>query len=247
MQKALAGGKLHTRAEMQSPVLEYLALLSATLLGAALRLYRLGDWSFWADEVFTLGLKEDGFNFSLWRQSFAGGMIRMVTGWLGTSEWSARLAPALIGILTLPVLYFFLKRALGTFPALAATALLAVSPWHLYWSQNARFYTLLLLFYSLALLLFLHWLRGGSPAFCVAVVGVPWPGGARAPAGVVFLARGGGVPGVSARLPLSAAARLPAEEYCPVLCAFALAGGLLCRSLRGQLARVAFRVWLGEQ
>lgn len=165
MQKALAGGKLHTRAEMQSPVLEYLALLSATLLGAALRLYRLGDWSFWADEVFTLGLKEDGFNFSLWQQSFAGGMIRMVTGWLGTSEWSARLAPALIGILSIPVLYFFLKRALGTFPALAATALLAVSPWHLYWSQNARFYTLLLLFYSLALLLFYIGFEEDRPLF----------------------------------------------------------------------------------
>ena len=32
--------------------------------------------------------------------------------------------------------------------------LLAVSPWHLFWSQNARFYTSILLFYTLALFTF---------------------------------------------------------------------------------------------
>jgi len=38
----------------------------------------------------------------------------------------------------------------GIRTALIAVSLLAVSPWHIFWSQNARFYTSLMLFYFLA-------------------------------------------------------------------------------------------------
>jgi hypothetical protein len=44
-----------------------------------------------------------------------------------------------------------------------AVLLLAVSPWHLYWSQNARFYTPLLLFYTLALLTFYFGIEEDRP------------------------------------------------------------------------------------
>ena len=126
-------------------------LVGITLVAALLRFYKLGDWSFWGDEIFSVGFKEDGFNYSFLRRSLAGGMIRLATTTLGTSEWSARLFPALIGIISVPILYFPIKRLFGAPVAILASALLAISPWHLYWSQNARFYSLLLLFYSLAL------------------------------------------------------------------------------------------------
>ena len=73
---------------------------------------------------------------------------------LGPSEWSARLVPSLIGILTIPLLYLLLRRCLPLPGALFTILLLALSPWHLYWSQNARFYTLLFLFFNLGLLFF---------------------------------------------------------------------------------------------
>jgi uncharacterized membrane protein len=117
-----------------------------------LRFYKLGEWSFWGDEYFSVGFKEDGFNYSFLRRSLAGSLIHLATTTLGTSEWSARLFPALIGTISIPILYFPIKRLFGASVAILASGLLAVSPWHLYWSQNARFYTLLLLFYSLALL-----------------------------------------------------------------------------------------------
>jgi 4-amino-4-deoxy-L-arabinose transferase-like glycosyltransferase len=129
----------------------FVALGLLTLLAAALRFYKLGAWGFWRDEVFTIGLYEDGFNYNLWRSSSASALIQMTVRALGTSEWSARLVPALVGVMSVPVLYFGLRRMIGRGATWIALLLLAVAPWHLYWSQNARFYTLLLLFYTLAL------------------------------------------------------------------------------------------------
>lgn len=148
-------------------VFELALLLSITLVAVFLRFFKLGEWSFWGDEIFSIGTKEDGFNYSLWRRSLAVDLIHVATAALGTSEWSARLVPALIGIISIPVLYFLIRKAFGTPVALAASALLAVSPWHLYWSQNARFYSLLLLFYSLALLTFYLGIENDRPLLLV--------------------------------------------------------------------------------
>jgi 4-amino-4-deoxy-L-arabinose transferase-like glycosyltransferase len=73
---------------------------------------------------------------------------------LGSGEWSARLVAAIIGIISVPLLHFPIRRLFSSRVGLVAAFLLAVSPWHLYWSQNARFYTSLMLLYSLALFAF---------------------------------------------------------------------------------------------
>lgn len=138
----------------QRPWLEIGLLLLIVAVAAGLRFYRLGDWSLWEDEAFTLSAREDGFNYSIWRRSLAVTLIQLVTSQLGNDAWSGRLVPALIGVLTVAVLYFPIRRRYGPGVALLAGGLLAVNTWHLYWSQNIRFYSLLLLFYSLGLLLF---------------------------------------------------------------------------------------------
>jgi mannosyltransferase len=135
-------------------------LVELSLLGliiafaAILRFYKLGEWSFWGDEAFTVSSKEDGFNYTLIRRSLATDLIRFTVANFGLTEWTARLVPAIVGILTIPLIYFPTRKLFGKETALLAGLFLAFSPWHLYWSQNARFYTLLLLFYSLGLLLF---------------------------------------------------------------------------------------------
>lgn len=153
------------RVFMSSMLGEFSLLAGITLVAALLRFYKLGDWSFWGDEIFSVGFKEDGFNYSFLRRSLAGSMIHLATKTLGTSEWSARLFPALIGMISIPILYFPIKRLFGAPVAILASGLLAVSPWHLYWSQNARFYSLLLLFYTLALLYLAIGLEEDRPWF----------------------------------------------------------------------------------
>jgi mannosyltransferase len=140
---------------------QYLFLAAFTIFAFVIRFYKLGEWSFWIDEIFTINRAQAHY------ASFES-ILRNIpphTNWvpvsllatsavintLGVSEWTARLAPAVIGILTIPILYFPTKRIFGTRVALISALLLAVSPWHVTWSQNARFYTALLLLYNLAI------------------------------------------------------------------------------------------------
>lgn len=147
--------------------IEVSLITAIALLGVLLRFFHLGTWSFWTDEVFSFGTKSDGFNDSLLRRSLATDLIQWFVNLRGASEWNARFVPALIGVITIPLLYLLLRRCIARPAALAAAALLAVSPWHLYWSQNARFYSLLFLFFNLGLLLFYLGLEHDRPLYLV--------------------------------------------------------------------------------
>jgi dolichyl-phosphate-mannose-protein mannosyltransferase len=155
----------------------YLAII--TVLAGGMRLYQLGDYSLWEDELFSvrsaasldkeqlskrigqlptrLSLTLDGADLSKvnWDN---------VASWrsLGVEPFGARLGPCLIGILSIPLLGWAGRRLLGDRASLIAALLLTVSPWHLFWSQAARFYTLQFLFYNLALIWYLRCCRERS-------------------------------------------------------------------------------------
>jgi mannosyltransferase len=152
-----------------------MCLLAIILVGAFLRIYKLGEWSFWGDEMFTISGHEDGFNYTLIRQSLSQTLIQSITALNGINEWNARIVPAVIGIVTIPILFLMVRTLFDTPTAILSAVLLAVSPWHLYWSQNARFYTALLLFYSLALFFFYLGLERDKPAYlllCLMFLGL---------------------------------------------------------------------------
>jgi uncharacterized membrane protein len=56
--------------------------------------------------------------------------------------------------------------------ALLAALFLAISPWHIFWSQNARFYTSLLLFYTLALFTIYFALERNQPGYFLLFYGL---------------------------------------------------------------------------
>ena len=130
------------------------AVLATTLLAALLRFYKLGEWSFWSDEIATVYGTNDGFNSGLFGQPLTQILVQRLSAALGTSEWSSRLGPAVIGIVSVPLLYVPTRRVFGGAVAAVASVLVAISPWHIYWSQSARFYVLLLLLCALSLFLF---------------------------------------------------------------------------------------------
>lgn len=161
--------------------LQTVALAAITFLAATLRFYKLGEWSFWIDEIYTI-------NHSQAHYSSVALMLRNIpphTNWipvsllltsgviskLGISEWSVRLAPAMIGTVSIPILYLPIKKMFGSVVALISALLLAVSPWHILWSQNGRFYVALMLFYTLALLAFYFGLEYKRPAYLI--LGMP--------------------------------------------------------------------------
>jgi hypothetical protein len=139
--------------KLENRLIQYLLLASITVLAAVLRIYKLGEWSFWYDEIFTLRDVSRIFELSATNQQVSRWLIFGAVNFLGTNEFNTRLVPALVGILSVPILYFPTRKLTNIPTALMFGLFLAISPWHLYWSQNARFYTTLLLFYTLGLFL----------------------------------------------------------------------------------------------
>lgn len=135
-------------------------LLLITLVAGFLRLYDLGSWSLWVDEAHTyrdatLPLRgENGF-FSQYRSWYPSSflMLRALldSGLLaGISEGWLRLPFAFCGIVTVPALALVGNLFVGRRAALFAAALLALNPWHIFWSQNARGYVMVFFFATLA-------------------------------------------------------------------------------------------------
>ena len=153
----------------------YGLLFLIILFGAVLRFYKLGEWSFWIDEIYTVNHAVLHFrNWELilehlppyrnWVPVSVVLTAQALNMW-GVSEWSARLASVMIGVISIPILFFPTRRMFGDWVALLAVLLLAVSPWHLFWSQNARFYTSLMLFYTLALFAFYFGIERNRPGY----------------------------------------------------------------------------------
>jgi mannosyltransferase len=153
----------------------YGLLFLITVLAAALRFYKLGAWSFWIDEIYTVNHAMAHFSTPQlildhlppnrnWVPVSVVLTAQVLNHW-GINELNARLVAAIIGTLTLPVLYFPLIKIFNPRVALITVFLLAISPWHIEWSQNARGYTSLLLFYSLALFAFYFAIEKDRPYF----------------------------------------------------------------------------------
>lgn len=118
-------------------------LLGACLIGL-LCFVRLGQWSLWIDEVFTYtdSLNNNPTDNPVGYVVF-GWFYRLLANLGGTpTEWSLRILPAILGWLGIPLTYWAFRRPAGARVAAGAALLLAASTWHLYWAQNARFYTL---------------------------------------------------------------------------------------------------------
>jgi len=129
-----------------------LLLTLLTLAGAWLRLSHLGTKSLWLDEGATVTLARTTwpqFVHVWWygEASFQGAFFVLMRGWLhlGQSEAWVRLPAAIFGIASIPLIYVVARRLVGVTPALASAAILAFSPTHVYYSQEARSYTMTIL------------------------------------------------------------------------------------------------------
>lgn len=152
--------------------LRHASLPIAIALGFFLRVYRIGSEGLWIDEAFSIWLA---------RQPLAAmvGWVSQVDqhpplyyallhGWIrlaGDGEVAVRILSALCGTLTIPVIYLLGRRVAGEGVGLISALILAVSPFHLRLSQEARMYTPLALTAGSALYAFLVLLerRQGRP------------------------------------------------------------------------------------
>ncbi len=138
-------------------------ILLLTLLGFGVRLFRLGNQSFWVDEVSSIMAAQGPLHGIYERSVLAANslptfflMLKPFVAATGANiEVRARLLSVIAGTLSVPafigVVYLW-RRNRGA--ALLAGALLAVNPLHLWYSQEVRGYAVMLLFGLIALLCF---------------------------------------------------------------------------------------------
>lgn len=120
------------------------ALAGLIILAAALRFWRLGTWNFEATEIFT---HRDSITLRLTNPRPLSYLLNyyLVGPLMPLDEYGLRLLPAIFGVLAVPALYYLTRRLVGTRAALFAALLLTVSPLLVYYSQFARYWSLVFL------------------------------------------------------------------------------------------------------
>lgn len=121
-----------------------------TLAAAAARLWALGRFSLSGDEAFSLVFAESPISLA-WQAMLVDAvhpplyylLLRGGLTMLGRTEFALRFQSALFGVVAVPMLFALAHRLIKSRDAaLLAASLLALSPFHTWYSQDARMYAL---------------------------------------------------------------------------------------------------------
>lgn len=138
--------------------------LALALVFGLLRFVNLGKWSLWIDEALTLADFRNRLDGGEIGNSLGYSLVQLGVALCGgrIDEFGLRFVPALVGYLFLPLIFLCLRPWVGSRRAGLCALVLAVSSWHLFWSQNARFYTFCQTTSFLGIIVVLSaYLRGG--------------------------------------------------------------------------------------
>jgi mannosyltransferase len=144
-------------------------------LALAIRLYHLGQQSFWLDETYSwfranLSLGESLESVILGPPLYYV-FIRPVV-LLGQGEFVLRFSSASVGVVGVAITYQLGRLLAGRRTGLLAALLCAVNPFHVWYSQEFRFYALVYLLSGLLLYLFLQLLEGKGNWIAFTVISI---------------------------------------------------------------------------
>ncbi|HEV8481050.1 MAG TPA: glycosyltransferase family 39 protein, partial [Candidatus Eisenbacteria bacterium] len=137
-------------------------------MALALRIFLLGHQSLWVDEYLTWHTANVGqpLPFSDILRNDHGPLLQMVlhawTSLVGDSEFSLRLPSALATTALVPVFAALAARVLGVGLAAPAAWMVALSPYLVWYGQEARNYAFAMLFSTLAALAAWDWHERGE-------------------------------------------------------------------------------------
>jgi mannosyltransferase len=140
-------------------------LVALTVLGLFLRFYQITFNSIWLDEAYTYFFSKNSF-VDIWLITVYGEFNPPLFYWIehfmlffGNNEFILRFAPAILGTCTIPLIYFLGKEFMDRNCGIIMAALLTFCPFHIYYSQEARAYTTMLFFLTIALIFYFRALR----------------------------------------------------------------------------------------
>jgi uncharacterized membrane protein len=133
------------------------------VLGAALRFWRIGHQSYWYDESVTLELVRQPFTMMFAHVQTVEGTppLYYCVAWVwtrifGFGEAGLRSLSAVAGLCVIPAVYGTASELISRRAGLIAAALAACNPMLIWYSQEARAYSLMVAMASLSLLAFVH-------------------------------------------------------------------------------------------
>lgn len=162
-------GKQNAAIRVPSSLQALCLIIAITLLAFGLRVFRLDEQSLWWDEVFIVFVGR--MPFPEWLQyvfveerSHPPGFFAFMSLWteMGVNAFWVRYASVIWGTLSVPLSYALARRVAGFWVGLLGALLLAVSPFHIWYSQEARMYAPQVILALLSGYLFLRLLRAPS-------------------------------------------------------------------------------------
>jgi mannosyltransferase len=141
---------------VENIIKDNIILLIIFLTGIFLRLYEIARKPLWLDEASTYFLTNQPDIQSVWvaASNDHHAPLHFITVWLikfiGTSEFWLRFPSAIAGALTIIFIFLIVKELIDKNTGIIAAALLAVSPYHIMYSQEARMYGMVVLFVAAA-------------------------------------------------------------------------------------------------
>lgn len=135
-----------------------------TMLGGVLRFYNIGTRSLWLDEAITVNLAWGSIRDIVLNRASTGIhpplYFIFIYFWIllfGDSEIALRSFSAIFSTISIPFIYFFVNRVFDPATAIISSLLFALSPFQLYYSQEARMYPLLTFLFLLSMYLLYRW------------------------------------------------------------------------------------------
>jgi mannosyltransferase len=141
------------------------------LLGTALRFYDLGAESYWFDEVYMVRVAQLGLNeiISQVRSGASPPIYYLLAHFwmqvLGTTEAATRSLSALAGIASIAVIYAVGRDVFGRKAGLISALLMAVSEFQIHYSQEYRYYAVVLLMTLLSVFFCIRALKNGRRSY----------------------------------------------------------------------------------
>ncbi|TYT24038.1 flippase-like domain-containing protein [Dictyoglomus thermophilum] len=124
-------------------------LFIITIIGFLLRIFKITERSLWLDEAITAQVSQSGILGIILNRSQTGIhpplyfiLVYFWTRIFGDSELALRSLSMIFGVLSIPLLYKLVKKIFDETTALISSLIFALSPFLIYFSQEARMYPL---------------------------------------------------------------------------------------------------------
>jgi uncharacterized membrane protein len=137
-------GKITLKNNLTS-VIHFLPPLSILLIAGGIRFIGLDNHPLWLDEIYGYQLSREGFRAILINSlTDPHPPLYYIIQWVLSfpvtvnNEWAWRWFPALTGTLTVLIIYLLAKKVITTQAAFASALLIAISPSHVFYSQEGR-------------------------------------------------------------------------------------------------------------